>query len=93
MYGLADFTTPAYDEAQICLAIEAAISRFEPRLAQARIVSASQSPDGLTLQVRIEAVLQLPTRPEPTWEPAGDPVSLQATLSLHPQHLEVQGAH
>jgi type VI secretion system protein ImpF len=89
MYGLADFTTLAYDEAQICLAIEAAISRFEPRLAQARVVSASRSPDGLTLQVRIEAVLQLPMQPAPTWEPASDPVNVQATLSLHPQHLEV----
>jgi hypothetical protein len=28
-------------------------------------------------------------QPAPTWEPASDPVNVQATLSLHPQHLEV----
>jgi type VI secretion system protein ImpF len=91
LYGLPDFATSAYDEAQICLAIETAIRRFEPRLARARVVSANRSPDGLTLQVQIEAMLCLHIHPEPASEPAGDPVSLQATLSLQPQYLEVQG--
>ncbi len=88
MYGLPDLANAIHDEQQISKTIETAIARFEPRLAEARVVSAIRSADGLSLDVRLHATLRLHIEPTHPNEPREVPFSLQATLSLYPQHLE-----
>jgi hypothetical protein len=55
------------------------------------VVPGVRSQGGLTLHIRIEAILRLPLEPVPTWEPPGESVGFAATLSLNPQHLSIRG--
>jgi type VI secretion system protein ImpF len=70
-YGIGDFTAGAFnDPAQrdrLRAEIEATIRRFEPRLAQVRVVLLDSANDLLesTLRLRIEALLQVEPAPEP----------------------------
>ena len=69
-YGISDFAAGAFnDPAQrerLCLQIEDTIRRFEPRLAQVRVVQVDTgNPLEATLRLRIEGLLRTEPAPEP----------------------------
>ena len=69
-YGISDFAAGAFnDPAQrerLCLQIEDTIRRFEPRLAQVRVVEVDTgNPLEATLRLRIEGLLRTEPAPEP----------------------------
>jgi type VI secretion system protein ImpF len=69
-YGISDFAAGAFnDPAQrerLCLQIEDTIRRFEPRLAQVRVVQVDTgNPLEATLRLRIEGLLCTEPAPEP----------------------------
>jgi type VI secretion system protein ImpF len=69
-YGISDFAAGAFnDPAQrerLCLQIEDTIRRFEPRLAQVRVVQVEAgNPLEATLRLRIEGLLRTEPAPEP----------------------------
>lgn len=85
VYGLPDFTSmnllSQNDRNRIRRALERAISAFEPRLKNVRVVI--ENPRDRTLRFRVEAVLQV--------KPASEPVSFDAVLRLNTQEYVVQG--
>jgi type VI secretion system protein ImpF len=84
-YGLPDFTSlnllSQNDRNRIRRALERAISAFEPRLKNVRVVI--ENPRDRVLRFRVEAVLQV--------KPASEPVSFDAVLRLNTQEYVVQG--
>jgi type VI secretion system protein ImpF len=69
-YGLVDFTAGAFNDPRerekLRLEIEAAISRFEPRLSRIRVqLSDDPFPLKATLALRIDALLRMDPAPEP----------------------------
>jgi type VI secretion system protein ImpF len=90
-YGLPNLARFGQDDERICQAIADAIERFELRLEQVRVTPGIRVQGGLSLHIRIAAVLQLPVAPVPTKELPGKSVSYTATLSLSPQQCIVQG--
>jgi type VI secretion system lysozyme-like protein len=91
-YGLPDLSALVCDQAQICRAIESAITHCEPRLT-VRNVSSRQLPDKLTLEVQIEAELWLHCDSRPIQESSVDRVNFTATFSPNRQHLTMEGNH
>jgi type VI secretion system protein ImpF len=68
-YGVSDFAAGAFnDPAQrnrLCLQVEDAIRRYEPRLAQVRVIEIDATPLESTLRLRIEGLLRTEPAPEP----------------------------
>jgi type VI secretion system protein ImpF len=69
------------NQALLAYGLERAISTFEPRLKNVRVVI--ENPRDRTLRFRVEAVLQV--------KPASEPVSFDAVLRLNTQEYVVQG--
>jgi type VI secretion system protein ImpF len=69
-YGISDFAAGAFNNPaqreRLCLQIEDTIRRFEPRLAQVRVVQVDTgNPLEATLRLRIEGLLRTEPAPEP----------------------------
>jgi type VI secretion system protein ImpF len=86
-YGLPDFTSlnlrDRRDRNRILRVLERAISAFEPRLKNVRVVLENPRENDRALRFRVEAVLQV--------KPAAEPVSFDAVLRLNTQEYVVQG--
>lgn len=87
MYGLPDFTSMNLlnhrDRNLIRWALEQAITVFEPRLTQVRVILENPREIDRALRFRVEAVLHV--------EPASEPVTFDAVLHLNTQEYVVQG--
>jgi type VI secretion system protein ImpF len=94
-YGITDFGAGAFNEAsqrdRLRAQIEQTIRRFEPRLAQVKVVLLDSSASTLdpTLRLRIEALLRIEPAPEPIVfdtlvEPATAEVQVKANSTERP---------
>jgi type VI secretion system protein ImpF len=86
-YGLPDFTTSSlsssHDQARLLRAIEETIERFEPRLAQVKVVLEPAREFDRTVRFRIDALLKV--------EPEPEPVTFDSVLQLSTKAFVVQG--
>jgi type VI secretion system protein ImpF len=88
-YGLPDFTALSLlkdndrDRMKVQRALEQAITMFEPRLQDVRIILEKSRQNDRTVRFRVEALLHV--------EPASEPVTFDALLRVHTQEYVVQG--
>ncbi len=89
-YGIPDNVLVTEDEQLLCRAIVEAITLFEPRLTRVSVLATIRSPDGLTLQVQLGAMLRLRLEPSPGAGGLEEPVRFETTVFLCTRHLKVQ---
>ena len=96
-YGISDFAAGAFNEPaerdRLRQQIEQTIRRFEPRLAQVRVVLVDADTNTLesTLRLRIEALLRVEPAPEPiVFDTLVDPAT--AEVQVKPNSADLQGS-